>query len=522
MKLKIPPPLWALAAGLAAALAHPPFGLIVLVLAYGGMMLLGERAPNLKAAFWRGWLVGLAYFGLSCWWVAEAFFVDAATFGWMAPFGVFFLAGGLALFWGLILLAWRALKPKGPFRFLVFAGVFTAVEWVRGHIFTGFPWNLPGVSWEAGSAMSQGAHLFGAYGMTWLTVALASASWGLLEAPRRWTAWTAAGLGALILAGIYAFGWGELARGIAPESEGRPVSVRIVQVNVSEADNNAANYASTVRKYLDLTTQPGAPQLVVWPEGALPASLDGYLIAGDPVHDAILEALYGGQTLITGGFRHDTQRRAYNAMAVVTDAGGALKVEGLYDKHHLVPFGEYVPRVFAALGLRQLVPLPDATPGPKPQPIDIGLARIQPLICYEALFPGYTARGARLSGAPAQLIVNISNDAWFGKTSGPWQHDNQARYRAIEERLPMIRSTPTGVSSVIDKYGRVESGNRLGQDVAGIVDATVYIEPRKDVSLSNDVHPTGSYTWWRTWGFVVMLGASCLISLSFYGHKQKK
>jgi apolipoprotein N-acyltransferase len=174
------------------------------------------------------------------------------------------------------------------------------------------------------------------------------------------------------------------------------------------------------------------------------------------------------------------------------------------------------------VGLRQLVPLADATPGPSPRPIDIGLARIQPLICYEALFPGYTSRGARLSGDPAQLIVNISNDAWFGKTSGPWQHHNQARYRAIEENLPMIRATPTGISSVIDKYGRISSGNRLGQGGMGTVDAVVYVNNRKDVASLNDVHSPPPYEWIRGWGFLAMLALSCLISLLFYRRVHKK
>jgi len=529
---KTPPALWALLAGLAAAFAHPPFGLIGLILAYGGIMLLAERAPGLKSAFWRGWLSGLGYFAVSCWWVFEAFLVDAETFGWMAPFAVLLLAGGLALFWGLAMTVYRALKPRGPWRFLVFAGVLAAFEWVRGHIFTGFPWNLPGTSWEAGGLVSQSAHLFGAYGLTWITLVMGSAPAVLADNWQRRFNWLPSALALAILTLLSGYGAfrhpteipparGKLAQWI--DRQPKALAVRVVQPNIpQESKYDTALYAQMVNRYLALSTQPPAPgkpfpQLIVWPEGALPTSLDYYLAPGDPVREAIAKALAPGQTLIVGGFRSEGGK-SYNTLAAVGRRGQDIEVIATYDKHHLVPFGEYVPRFLAAIGLQQLVPLSPFTPGPEPQPIDIGLVRIQPLICYEALFPGYVSRGAKLSGRPADLIVAISNDAWFGQTSGPWQHHNQARYRAIEEGLPMIRATPTGVSSVIDKYGQVYKIDRLGLGEAGVIDAVVYVRRGKNIAGPNDV----DLTLLRTWSFLVMLMLSGLVSVSFYARSIKK
>ncbi len=166
----------ALLAGLAAGLAHPPFGLILGLLGYAVLLLrletVGER-PR-RSAFLMGWLAGLGYFGLSTWWIAEPFLVDVAIHGWMAPFAVVLMGGGLALFWGAAGLAYRWLRPRSAWKPLVFAGCFAAAEWLRGHILTGLPWNLVGESWRAGSAPSQAAALVGSYGLTWITLAIAS------------------------------------------------------------------------------------------------------------------------------------------------------------------------------------------------------------------------------------------------------------------------------------------------------------------------------------------------------------
>ncbi len=214
---RIPAWLLALGCGALAAVAQPPFGFLPGLLAYGAIMLLAERAGTIRGAFLRGWLAGSAYFAIGCWWVAEAFLVDAKTFGWMAPIAAGALAGGLALFWAVGFGLYRALKPKGAARLLVFAGAFALLEYGRGHLLTGFPWDLPGTSWPAGSPFSQGAALVGAYGLTWITVALASAPALLVEDWRGKSNRITFAIAAVVLAGLVV--WGALQ---APRHKGRP------------------------------------------------------------------------------------------------------------------------------------------------------------------------------------------------------------------------------------------------------------------------------------------------------------
>jgi len=517
----------ALAAGVVAALAHPPFGFIVGILAYGVLMWLGDGARTSRSAFWRGWLCGLGYFAVSCWWIAEAFFVDAETFGWMAPFAVSLLAGGLALFWGVALAVYRRIAPRGSVRLLVFAGVFAGFEWLRGHIFTGFPWNLPGESWAAGGLISQSARLFNAYGMTWLTLALGATPALLIRDPRGRGAQIAAAAALTVFAGMAAYG----ATRVSEIPAGEILRVRVVQPDVPQAAKyDDALYASIVARYLRLTAaapRDGGPppQVIVWPEGALPRPLDATLAPGDEVREAITGVLRPGQILILGGWRRDLGpqgQRSFNSLVAVRRTSDGLETLGVYDKHHLVPFGEYVPRLFAAAGLQQLVPLEPFTPGPPSQPLDLGDLRIQPLICYEALFPGYVWRGGRLSGRPADVIVNISNDAWFGQTSGPWQHLNQARYRAIEEGLPIVRATPTGVSSVIDKYGRVQANAQIGLGDAGMVDGEVRLSHGRDRAWMNGVHLLSLPIRLSDAAFLAMLAISGLLAVRIPGRGSKK
>jgi apolipoprotein N-acyltransferase len=220
------------------------------------------------------------------------------------------------------------------------------------------------------------------------------------------------------------------------------------------------------------------PDLIIWPEGALPASANQVFAPGSPDAEAIARAVQPGQSLIMGLGRGVPDPAApeggryYNSLFVLTDEGeSGLRISATYDKYRLVPFGEYLPAggIMGALGVRSLTHMPtDFSAGPLPAPIDIpGAPRAQPLICYESLYPGFTPGG---SGRPG-WIVNISNDAWFGRTSGPLQHLNLASYRAIETGLPVVRSTPTGVSAMIDPWGRVVGDQRLEPGESGVIDA---------------------------------------------------
>jgi apolipoprotein N-acyltransferase len=472
----------ALAAGLAAGLAFPPFGILPGLLGYAVLLaVIDNDGPNpLRSAFFRGWLFGLGYFAVAVHWITEPFMVDAREQGWMAPFALVLMAGGLALFWGAGALAFRAFRARGWAAPLVFAGVFGASEWLRGHILTGFPWDLPGESWRAGSAPSQAAALVGAYGLSWITLFAASAP-GVLVQPvgrREKAATIAAGLA--VVGGLYAYGYARLQQAQPPAADA-PV-LRLVQANIDQKDKwKPENLAAIVDTYGRLTTRPAAvtPAVVIWPEGALPAVIDELVAPGSPYVARLRDMLQPGQTLLMGANRAEAgaqgQVRYFNSLVGFRREDGALRVTAIYDKHRLVPFGEYMPmgELARKVGFRSMVHMEDDfTAGPDPRPITpAGLPPAQPLICYEALFPGFSREAAHRGGRRPDWLLNVSNDAWFGVTSGPLQHLNIASYRAIEEGLPMIRVTPTGVTAVIDAYGRIGRGARLGLGAIGIVDA---------------------------------------------------
>jgi apolipoprotein N-acyltransferase len=437
----------------------------------------GPRAR--RSAFFRGWLAGVGYFSVSVWWICEPFLVDAATQGWMAPFALVLMAGGLALFWGLAALIYRLIRVPDWSRVLVFAAALSGMEWLRGHVFTGFPWNLPGETWAAGSAPSQAAALIGAYGLTYVTVALGACAALVFDpVPRRARA-MAAGAGLVVLAILYGGGAARLAGAQAPGP--KAPMVRLVQANIDQKEKwRPENLPQVFASYVSLTTRPAArtPDVVVWPEGALPAVIDDLLAPGSPYLDGLNAALKPGQTLMMGanrvGIGANGKVAYFNSLVAFRREPAGLRLTGVYDKHRLVPFGEFLPfgGLATRLGVRSLVHMPeDFTAGPPPRPIQpLGLPAVQPLICYEALFPRFTAQAAARSGLRPAWILNVSNDAWFGATSGPWQHLNMAGYRAIEEGLPIARATPTGVTAMLDAYGRTVGGRRLGLGREGIID----------------------------------------------------
>ena len=471
----------ALLAGAAAALAFPPFALLPGLLGYALLMgLLDVAAPErrLRSAFWRGWLAGTVFFFISTWWVAGAFLVDAKDQAWMAPIAVALLAAGLGLFWGGAGLLYAWARPAGVLRPIVFAGCFSLFEWLRGHVLTGFPWDLAGETWRAGSAPSQAAAVVGAYGLGWITVAICATPALLWAGSRRRADWGAVGVAAVSLSALYVVGLARLAHQPAP-SPAAPW-VRVVQANVDQASKyDEALFRSILDRYVSLTARPAprVPDIVIWPEGAIPDSVNDYLAPSTWTRAAITGALKPGQTLFLGGYRFagpDDRPKAYNSLLALRAKPDGLAMTGLYDKYRLVPFGEYMPAdwLLSPLGFKKLVHVTDGfDPGPRPRPIaPEGAPPVQPLICYESLFPGFVREGAKAGGRPA-WIVNISNDAWFGRTSGPWQHLNIASYRAIEEGLPLVRATPTGISAVIDAYGRIRPGAWLGQGAFGVIDA---------------------------------------------------
>jgi len=416
-----------------------------------------------RAAFADGWWFGVGFFGTGLYWIAFALLTDAPRFGWMVPFALIGMAGGLALFVGLAAAVLRRSGTTGTPRILLFAALWTAAEYARGHVLTGFPWNLVAQTWMFSEASIQAASILGAYGLSMLTVLAAAAPALWLEKSDR-TRWAGPVAAALIPAVLWSFGTARLADA---EPENVPgISLRVVQPNIEQSTKWQRGLRdSHLAKTLTLTREPGWREAshVIWPETAIP-----FFIARDaPRRELIAHAVPPAGALIAGAPRLDNGenglRRVWNSLHVFDPAGAVI---GTYDKFHLVPFGEYVP-------LRAVLPIDKITAGAGDFSAGPGLATLtapglppfSPLICYEAIFPGAVAA----DNAPPAWLLNITHDAWFGITAGPHQHFAAVRLRAVEEGLPLVRAANNGISAVVDAYGRVRESLPLGAE--GIIDA---------------------------------------------------
>jgi len=449
----------AAATGLAAAAGQAPLGLWWLALpALSFLTWQVARAPVLRAGLWRGWCAGVGYFTGTLFWIVEPFMVDAAHDGWMAPFALAGMAGGMALFW--MLAAAVAALGRGPGgRAAGFAVGLAATDLLRSYVLTGFPWVLAGHIW-IGTPVAQGAAIVGPIGLSILTMALAAAP--VVAQDLRGRAVGAAGAAAL-LAAVWGFG---AARMATPAATGDLVRVRLVQPNATQALKWLPGMWDTfIERQMRASEAPSAKplDLVVWPETALPYLLED---SGDLISEAVSRD--GGVPVILGVQRAEGPL-IYNSL-IATDRTGTVRA--VYDKHHLVPFGEYLPfgDFLARFGLTAFAATTGHayTAGSGPTVIDLGRAgKILPLICYEAAFP-QDLRGVPLR---ADWILQITNDAWFGTLSGPWQNLAQSRLRAIEQGLPLIRVANTGITAAIDPMGRVIAS--LPEDRDGFLDVDV-------------------------------------------------
>lgn len=456
---------WAasLAAGALASLGLAPLHAWPLTAAgFIGLILLLDAAhagPRpIRTAFARGLAFGLGWFGLGMYWIGAPFLqVDGAAI--LAPLGIG-LPILLAVFWGAAAAIAMCRWSRDWRRVFLFAGVFAISEWIRGHVFGGLPWNLPGYVWEAGGPLSQLASIVGIYGLTAITVLALSMpvtvfdSNGAIEKRMVPTMAMALALG-------LAWGAGAQRLARAPAGGGEFV-VRVVDSGLTQAEIWAPGQAIEVaRRYLELTGDPAESRadVVVWPEGAMPFLL---LDQGE-VLDAIGQRL-GNRVLITGVTRAEQTPAGpiyFNSAAVLDGVNGALRVGQIYDKTRLVPFGEFIPLygLVARLGL-PIEAIQEIGNGFQPgsgarQLIVPGASPVAPLICFEAIFPGFLPAGDRRP----EWLVNVTNDAWFSygrgwPPFGPHQHYNQSRYRAIESGLPMARAASGGISAIIDGMGR--------------------------------------------------------------------
>ena len=447
---------WLLAplAGAIAAFGQAPYDLPLVLFAalVGVFWLYRAQSGNAGRAALLGWGFGFGYFLHALQWIVSPFMVDVARHGWMAPFALILLAAGMALFWGLAFGAARWFAPRRGWALVV---TWAAVELLRAYIFTGFPWAMPAQA-LVGVMAGQGLAWVGPYALNlWL---FAIAALLVLRGPLP----VRLGQGALALSMA-------LLLVLPPQAPPAPLTdsvVRLVQPNAAQRDKwNPDTFEFYFKRQLDYTAAApkdpaAAPDLVIWPETAIPWALD---MAGS----ALAEIGAASDAPVVMGVQRRENMRYYNSL-VVLDADGA--VDQLYDKHHLVPFGEYMPMgdLMAQFGIHGLAAQEGNgySSGPGARLLDLGaLGAGLPLICYEAVF----AHDVNAAPTRPAFLMQVTNDAWFGKAAGPKQHLAQARMRAIEQGLPMARAANTGISAMIDPWGRVIASLPLNSE--GYVDA---------------------------------------------------
>lgn len=442
------------AAGVFAALGQAPWGLWPVGLvgyALGVWAIAGAEVP--RAGFVRAWVFGAAHFATALHWIVEPFLVDVAATGWMAPFGLIFLAGGLALFWGaaggsaLWLGAGSRLTP------LCVALTLAVAEALRGVVLTGFPWAQPGHILIASAGLPAAA-VIGPLGLT-LVVLLGA---GALSVPR----WRVAGPG--LWACVLAIG---ALMPAAPPPAPEAATLRLVQPNAQQHQKWMPEFMPI---FFDraLTATEAAPQgadptVIIWPETSLPELLNRSTSARFDIADAA-----GATPVLVGAQAYGLDGRPRNMAVLLQDA----EVTATYEKHHLVPFGEYLPLVAPLFDLIGVGGLAERLAGgyqagEGPATIDVpGIGPVFIMICYEAIFPGYVRAVER-----PRLMAHMTNDAWFGDFAGPRQHLALTQLRAAEQGVPVVRAANTGISAVIDARGRVT--DTLPLNTAGFLDVAL-------------------------------------------------
>ncbi len=451
-------------AGLCGALAMPPVGWWpVFALMFPFALIRFGTVMKLTSAFARGWLFGFGYFCGVLHWIGFAFLVDANTYLWMMPFAVGGLAAVMAVYWGAAAFGSAYLRRFGVPLWMSFPACLAVAEWLRGHLMTGFPWAAPGLAADSMGPILQVAALVGMPGLTLLIVAWCVAPLAFLERRQR----IPATLLLLLIPAALLFGW-QRQHQIAGTVTG--VGLRIVQPNISQEDKWRQD--NSVKIFDDLVAASIGPSVngikithIIWPESAVPFLID----ESEGAKNVLRGALAGETHLITGAIRRATHEPSAEHFTSVLVFDPYADVIGKYDKWRLVPGGEFLPFAWALepLGFQRLVSLPGSfAAGPGPRTVEIpGVGKAGIIICYEAIFPD---RLVDPSDRPS-WIINVTNDGWFGHSTGPYQHLAQARMRAVEQGLPLVRAANTGISAVIDPFGSVLVSKGLGEK--GFADA---------------------------------------------------
>ncbi|MBL4747795.1 MAG: apolipoprotein N-acyltransferase [Magnetovibrio sp.] len=450
--------------GFAAAFAMPPlYQIYLLIPAFSGLLWLVGGAATRWRAFVVGWWFGAGFFAAGLYWVSFALLVDAAKFGWLIPIAMLGLAFGFGLYSGLTAVVVRLAGGLNlAAQALLLASSWTFFEWVRGWFLTGFPWNPLGTIWAFSDPLLQGASGVGVYGLSLLAALLATLPGALVDRGRM--GWVLNGLAVVVLGALWLGGQHRLS--LASDDVVPGVRLRLVQPNILQA----SKWDPTLRErhmvdQLRLGTSPplnGAakPTHVIWAETSAPF----FIATHQPWLDVVGAmtpkgglTILGAPKMVPADDRNLGPLRVTNSLLAIDDLG---HVGAQYDKFHLVPFGEYVP-------FKDWLPLDRITqgagsflPGPGLVTLNLkGLPPVSPLICYEIIFPGAVTDGT----GRARWILNLTNDAWFGQTAGPYQHFVNAQMRAVEQGLPVVRVAGTGMSAIFDGYGRVQGKLLLGE-----------------------------------------------------------
>ncbi len=418
---------------------------------------------------------------------------DAERFAWLIAPSILGVSALLAVFPAMATAAARLWLP-GAGRALGLALAWTAAEWLRGRVLSGFPWNLIGYGWVISDEMIQFAALGGIYGLSVIMVLAASLPATLADAPSGARRWTPTAFAAALLAATWAGGAVRLAVAGAPDAvEG--VRLRLVQPNIAQHHKWKPELrAALFDRQLQLSARPGTEPIshVIWPETAIP-----YFIANDPARRRLVASVTPpGGVLISGAVRTTIEPtsppKLWNSLHAIDAAG---QIVGTYDKFHLVPFGEYMPMRRLLSFAKLTYGTTDFSSGPGPRTLRLpGLPPVGPLICYEVIFPhAVVDRSDR-----PEWLLNLTNDAWFGVSTGPYQHFASARVRAVEQGLPLVRVANTGISGVVDPYGRVTA--RLGLGREGVLDA----------ALPTALDRITPYARWGDFTLLAMLGVGGL------------
>ncbi len=510
----------AFAAGAVGALAMPPVGFLpalVVTMSVSVWLLDGCGAKNdagllwmrLRTAALAGWWLGFGYFVGGLYWLGAAFLVEPDRFAWALPLGVLGLPAVLGLFTALGFAVALMVWSSGAARILALTFGLGLAELARAYLFTGFPWNEFGMAFGQFAALGQAASIVGLHGLTPVVIALFAAPATLTDETFRQWRFSPTAIAIVVFAVIFGFGVWRLHLGSVEMTPN--VRLRIMQPNLAQdAKFRPAAGPEILRRYLDLSDRSTSPSVaglvnvthLIWPESAFP-----FVLSREPQALGMIASTLGKHTiLLTGAIRMESgssvEDKAYNSLLAVDGTG---KIIASSDKVHLVPFGEYLPagRLLRAAGLRQLIALPGGfTAGTARRTMSVpGLPAFQPLICYEAIFPGEVTPNAGSDSPAARpaFLLNVTNDGWFGLTSGPYQHAAQARLRAVEEGLPLVRAANTGISMVVDPYGRALKELPLG--TAGILDSQLPKPIEPTFFARHPVAPVAAT-------FLVMLAAS--------------